>query len=370
MQTFTGLKNLFTNLSNNTSTANDTLAGTLINIQHKYLLQKYFDNERTYNTLTIGSQSLTLTGSLSSGATSATLSSAWTSQSVQQLVTFSNSDQRLVTFTQNSTAIFWQAGLSASATTAITTIGVQFYPIPANVSKIKNSTITVGQLVYTPAPIQTIQEWTQLNALPYTSNIPNYYFIYNNQVGFFPIPSSSNQLITFTYKARVPDMTFADVTAGTVALTAGSNSVTGTSTSWNTTALFPLNVDLSFFNLMLIPTPPKGDGYPYPIERFTSDTALLLNLPIVAAPAASGVSYTIGQVPLLQEDFHDMLVYGALKVYFSSIRKDESEFKLYDGLYSERLALMEAYLGTKSVNVDLGAQPTPNNPNLYLFASS
>jgi hypothetical protein len=75
MKTYTTLQDLFTNLANNTSNANASLGGQLISDQHRYLIQKYFDNERSYNTLTIRAEDLTLTGVLAADATSATLSS-------------------------------------------------------------------------------------------------------------------------------------------------------------------------------------------------------------------------------------------------------------------------------------------------------
>lgn len=371
MKSYGTLTSLFTNLSNNQGTANTTLGGQLISDTHRYLLQRYFDNERTYTTVTIGGTTLTLTGTLASGATSATLSSAWTSISCQQLVTFSNSDQRTVYFTQGSAAITWQTGLSATATATITTIGVQFYQIPPNISKIKNGTINVGQLVYAPSPVQSIQEWTMLNALPYTSNIPNQFYIYNNQVGFWPIPSSSGQIITFNYKSRVPDLSFSDYSTGTLSgIATGSNAITGSSTSWNTTGTYPLNVDVTFFNLYLQITPPKGEGIWYRIKMFLSDTSLLLESPIQYAPSSTATSYTIGQLPLLSEDFHDMLVFGPLMTYFSSIVKDPNQYKQYKDLYDTRLKLLEDYAGTKSVQVDLGSQPTLPNPNLFYFSSN
>ena len=370
MKSYTTLKNLFTNLSNNTSTDNDTLGGQLISDQHRYLIQKYFDNERSYTTVTIGAEDLSFTASLALAATSGTLTAAWTSISCQQLVVFSNSEQRTAVFTQGSTTVSWTPGLTSTADADFSTVGVQAYPIPSNVSKIKNDTITVGQLVYTPAPVQSIQEWTMLNALPYTSDIPNYFYIYNNQVNFWPIPSSSGNVITFNYKARVPDLSFADYTTGTLSgLAAGSNSITGSSTSWNTTGTYPLNTDLSFFNLYIRIAPPSGDGLWYPIKMFTSDTALLLATPLQNAPSTTAATYTIGQLPLLQEDFHDMITYGALMVYFSSIVENKVKYAQFEREYTKRLDLLEAYAGTKSVNVDLGAQPIPNNPNLFIYAS-
>lgn len=369
MKTLTTLTNLFTSLSNNTSTTNATLGKQLISDQHRYLLQKYFDNERVYTTLTQGTTTLTLSASLSIGDISATLSTAWTGPTTNQLVVFSNSQQRLVSFLQGSTAITWQAPLTATATTSITTIGVQSYPIPANVSKIKNNTITVGQLVYTPAPVQSIQDWTRLNALPYTSDIPNYFYIYNNYVNFWPIPATTGNVITFNYKARVADLNISDYTTGTLSgLAVGSNSVTGVSTAWNTTGLFPLNVDVTHLNLFLQITPPTGDGIWYQIQRFISDTSLLLTTPLQNINATTATSYTIGQMPLLEEDFHDMLVHGSLMTYYSSIVVNDKSFKMYETQYNNRLSLLADYAGTKSVNVDLGSQPVPNNPNLFIFA--
>jgi hypothetical protein len=367
MKTLTTLTNLFTTLSNNKTAANSALGQQLISDQHRYLIQKYFDNERTYTTLTIGAENLTVTGAIASGATAATLSSAWTSPTVSQLVVFDNGEQRSVIFRQNSIAITWQSPLtSACTTTTISPVGVQGYPIPPHISKIKNNTISVGQLQYTPSPIRTIQEWTMINALPYASNIPNYYFIYQNRVLFWPIPSSSGQIITFNYKSRVPDLSFADYSTGTLSsIAVGDNQITGVDTAWNSTGAFPLNTDLSFFNLGLRITPPSGDGIWYPILRFTSDTEVLLASPVQNAFSATAADYTIGQLPLLQEDFQDALVYGALCTYYSSIVSNDSAFKKYSSLYQERLVLLEDYAGTKSTNIDLGPQPTPLNPNLF-----
>lgn len=371
MKTFTTLKNLFTNLSNNTSSSNDTLGAQLISDQHRYLLQKYFDNERTYTTITIGAEDITFTGALSAGAISATLTSAWASITVSQLVVFSNSEQRLVTFTQGQTGVTWQTGLTSGATVDASTVGVQFYPIPPQVSKIKNDTITVGQLQFTPAPVQSIQEWTQLNALPYTSDIPNYYYIYQNKVGFWPIPSTSGNIITFNYKARVPDLSFADYSTGTLSgIAVGDATITGVTTAWNSTGNFPLNTDLTYFNLFLKMNPPQGDGLWYQIKQFNSNTELELLQPVQQAASTTVSAYTIGQLPLLQEDFHDMMVFGALKIYFSSIVKDKDKYAQYSDLYNTRLQLLEHYASNKSVNVDLGPQPVPQNPNLYIYSPS
>lgn len=372
MKSFTTLTSLFTDLSNNTASTNTTRGAQLINDQNRYLIQKYFDNERTATTTTIGGMDLTLTGALIAGATTATLTASWTYPTVTQIVTFSTGEQRNVLFTNGSAAISWADGLADAETTAISTVGVQAYNIPANVSKIKNNTINVGQLKYQPVPIETRQEWDTVNFLPYTSDIPQYFFIYAGKLELWPIPSTTGNIITFNYQTRVPDLSIADYSTGTLdtgGMVAGSTAVTGLATGW-AGGTFPVGVDIGYYNLKIKANPPYGDGIWYPIRRFNSNTSLTLDLPVVNAPnITNATTYTIGQFPLLSEDFHDMLVYGALKTYFSSTVKDVDKYKEFDALFTERLLLLEAYAGTKQVNVDLGAEPQAVNPNLFLYAS-
>src|SRR5690606_37434741 len=117
-KTFTTLKNLFANLSNNVSTSNDTLGGQLISDQHRYLIQKWFDNERTYTTLTVGPQDLTFTGNPASGAVSGTLTAPWAYDTGTQLAVFANSEQRTILLTKGSTAVTWQAPLTSACSDA------------------------------------------------------------------------------------------------------------------------------------------------------------------------------------------------------------------------------------------------------------
>lgn len=373
MKSFGALTSFFATLSLNNSSSNKTLGGILINDNHRYLIQKYFDNERSFTMTTVGPQTLTLTTStLATGSISATLTAAWTYISCQQLVVFSDGEQRTVFFTQGSTNIYWQSATNAVQTSAsISAVGVQSYRLPANISKLKTSTITIGQLVYTAYPVNSVQEWAKLNALPYTAAYPAYFFVFNDELQFWPIPSSTGNIITLYAQINVADMTYQDYSTGTInTASVGSNIITGTSTTWNSVGNYPLNTDLTFANLFIQIAPPGGDGLYYQIQSFQSDTSLTLIKPLVNAPNTSGASYTIGQYPLLQGDFHDIPVYWALKVYHSSISKDTDKASLYDGIMANKLTLMEAYLSTKQVSVDLGTTPIPRNPNLYPYATS
>lgn len=387
MKSFATITNLYTSLSQNATSAAQQLGQQLMNDQHRYLLERFFDNERSFQTTTVGGMNLTLTATLAAGATSATLTAAWNYPTVTQLTNFSDSDQRSVLFTNGSTAITWTGGLSNSTTTSISTVGVQKYAIPAIISKVKNETISIGQLKYVPYPVQSRNDWDMLNFLPYSSDIVNYFFIYGGFVEFFPIPSSTGNIIQFNYQGRVPDFSFiyGDVngaawTAGSTAFdyqkgtitppAVGATQVTGSSTAWNTTGAFPLNTDVSIFNLYLIINPGKGDGIWYPISQFNSDTSLTLATAMThQVTSAVGATYQIAQMPLLDEDFHDMIVFGALRLYFASINKDKDKYEFFDAQYKDRWTLLENYAGTKQVNVDLGQAPTLMNPNLFLFGN-
>ena len=153
-------------------------------------------------------------------------------------------------------------------------------------------------------------------------------------------------------------------------MTVGSTTVTGTSSLWT---VFYLKIQtFSFLNLFIrADVATGGDGIWYPILQFNSATSLTLALPITNAPnVTSSTTYTIGQMPLLQEDFHDMIVYKALQIYFSTIVQNTDKYKQYDALLKEKESMMADYLGTKQVNVDLGGTPNPVNPNLFIFAQN
>lgn len=388
MKTVSTLLNFATGLTQNLTATNQSNLLTWMNDQNRYLIQKYFDNEFTVTTSTVGSGSATLTGSLSIGAVNATLTVAWAYPTNSQLVQFSNGQERNVVFTYNSTALTWSDALTSTATTAISYSGYQYYNIPANISKITDNTITVGQLKFTVMVVESRQDWDRINFLPYNSDIPQYAFIYGgtngNVLGIFPIPSTTGNILTFNAKRRVPDFSTAflfsdavgtayvagsttyDYQKGTVTGTAGSTTVTGVATAFSTG--FPSG-DVTKYNLWFSAAAPKGDGIWYPIYTVDSATQITLSLPLGTSITA-GATYNIGQMPYLQEDFHDMIVDGALMRYFADIVKDPETRKSHKESYDLRLELLADYAGTKQINVDLGPGPSPTNPNLYLYANT
>lgn len=437
MLSFTAGSNLFQTLSQNSSAANATLYGQLANIEHRYLLQKYFANEGQFRINTVGQTSFTLasavsigatscilnsawgyqtsnayltfsdgevvhalftngsttvtwtpaltgkpytfTASLAASATSATLSTAWAFPTGSYVISFSDGSTKTATLTLNSTAVTWSGGLAEAVGTTfyVSTIaaastasigGVQFYPLPPNFSKLKDVTITVGTLRWPMTEVRTREEWDQLNVFPYYASIPSKFYIFpggdhNGALGIWPIPSTTGNVITFNYKFRVPDLSIADYTTGTVSVTNGSATVTGSGTSWTPTT----NPQLESRWIQISES--RGDNLWLQIRSVDSATSLTLYQPYQGI-SVSGGNYTIGQMPIIAEDFQDLLIFRALQYYFSSIVDNPKKFEQYKAIYENKLQLLADYSGTNTVNVNLSPRKAfRGNPNLYYSGS-
>ncbi len=372
MISFSTLQNLYGSLSQNTSTTNLALGAQLMNQEHKYLLQKYFSNETTYSIPTAGGTTSTLTGTVAIGDISATLSSAWTGNTTKIQVTFSGGDIRMANVIKGSTSLTWDVPLTATGTTAITLGGQQFYPLPPNYSKLKSITITIGSLQWPLTEIFTTQEWVALNPFPYYADIPKNFFIFPGgdhgaQIGIWPIPSTTNNIITFSYKYRVPDLSLVDYTTpGTLSVTTKTNTVTGSGSSFVPTT----NIQNESRWIQFAPTgtaSTSGDNQWYQITQIPSATSILLYQPyqgttVTSSPASS---YTIGQMPILAEDFHDLLYLKALMTYFSSIVDNPTKYKQFSEEYERKLLLLAEYSGSNTVQVNLRSNINSKNPNLY-----
>lgn len=437
MKSFTTLSALWTTYTQNTSSANVALGSQLINDTHRYLLQKFFNNETTYSIATQGaaSQNLTTTAGISTGATSATLSSpwvgttglinvvfsdgesilvnftnastaltwttplvntvtstisvsiltltvapvagavsatltsAWLGNTIQLQVAFSDGEVRMVYFTNGSTALTWNVPLQSTVTLSISVAGQQFYAMPPNYSKMKNVTITQGNLQWPMIEVLTRQEWDALNVFPYYASIPVYFYIFpggdhGGQVGIWPIPSTTNNVLNYTYKYRVPDLSLTDYTTGNVSVTTKTTAITSSG------ATFPVTTNIQNESrwIQFAPTATtstSGDNLWYQLINIPTSSTATLYQPYQGTTITSSTTYTIGQMPLINEDFHDLLVYRPLMIYFSSINKDIDKANQFGELYKDGEERLMKYCGTNTTNVNLGRRARQSNPNLY-----
>lgn len=297
MLSYTQRQSLFGKLSLNNSTDNLALGAQLMDLEDRYLLQKYFSNEGSYTILTVAQQ--------------------------------------------------------------------QFYNMPPNYSKMKTLTITDGSLKWTPVEVLSRIEWDRLNVFPYYADIPNNFFIYpggdhGGQVGIWPIPSSAGLTITFNYKFRVPTLSLADYSTGTVSVGALGTAVTGSGSAFTPT------INAQSESRWIQFAEPKGDNLWYQIQTVDSTTGITLFGPYQGS-AISGGNYTIGQMSLLQEDFQDMSLYKALVYYFTTVVDNKGKREQFQSIYNQKLELLAEYSGSSTINVNLGRRTMNRNPNLFPY---
>lgn len=502
MISFSRFQALFADLSQNTTAENLNRASYFQNIEQRYIMQDFFANEGSYQIQTIGQTELTLatavpigstsltlasawpyqttqaqltfvdgetvlanftngstavtwipatvgllyllSGSLTAGATSATLASAWTQNNGNYLTSFSDGSTKVITYTKGSVNITWTGGLAGNqgnqiytSTIAVGSIanigGVQFYPFPPNYSKLKDITITVGVLKWTLSEVRTREEWDELNVFPYYASIPSKFFIYpggdkGGQIGIWPIPSTTGNVITYNYKFRVPDLSLPDYgslevtdivgnikygdilttnnggigviqsfnpiqgssgtynisvgnatgdiasalsfttndgasgnvfNAGTVGVEQGSTAVTGSQTN------FVPTVNQQLESRWIQFSQPDGDGLWYQIQSINDAETITLYQPYQGSTITQSYGFTIGQMPLIAEDFQDMLLWKALSYYFTSIVDNPKKAQEYQEYYDRKIPLLKEYSGTNTINVNLSRRGRMQNPNLF-----
>jgi hypothetical protein len=167
-----------------------------------------------------------------------------------------------------------------SSFTINTVANQQFYLLPYNYSKLKTGTITNGNLTWTPTEILSRRAWDLLNTQKnYVGNIPNNYYIWGNKIGFWPIPSSATEVITFNYQIRVPDLTITDYSTGTVAAS-NTGGVTSTTNLFGGSATYTTAIGVAT-------TGGNGSGCTVDITAVAGViTAIVVN--------AAGTGYLIG----------------------------------------------------------------------------
>lgn len=232
----------------------------------------------------------------------------------------------------------------------------QAYKLPHDMKQIINVYISVGNIRYQLTEVPTRAFWDSLNFVTYTSDIPQYYYIYNKQINIFPIPATSSNPITINYKTRIKDLSQADYTTGTnIIVTTADETVTGTATTFV--------ADMA--GRWLRAASPLGDENWYEIASFTSTTALELVNPYQGTTATC-TSFIIGEMPILPEDYHDLPVYRACAIYFTTRVPDPTRAQLFDTLYKEGFDKLDAEYGSKSSSVAITpADSEVINPNLF-----
>jgi len=190
----------------------------------------------------------------------------------------------------------------------------QYYSNPPGYVTSDGIVISVGQVNYPLKLISSESIWEQLNSvLLQASAVPQFYFPRRDDFGIWPIPQNlyTSQMY---YHYRDRNLMVDDYKVGSIALTNGSNKITGT-----TTVFTPAMVGMWLF---IDDTTVPGHGYEYRINGYVSGTVLTLDRPYVGTTTSGITSYRIGETPEIPEDVHMYLVDGVTGGYYKDVRKD------------------------------------------------
>lgn len=241
----------------------------------------------------------------------------------------------------------------------------QFYNLPPQVKKLINVTVKVGGVIWQPKECPTRQYWDALNVVQFYQDFPSFFFVYNGQVGLYPTPSSSNNILTMNYKTRIPELTMPDVS------TIGGASATVTIAGASTGVVSNLSILKKWMVGQWIQIPisstdaTSGDGQWYQIDSVLNGTTAYLKNNY-DGNSVTGASFTIGQVPILPEDYQDLPLYRMAIIYYTTRFPDATRAQLYQGLYDEGEKRLNEEFGSKTSNIQLTDTDAPViNPNLF-----
>ncbi len=239
-----------------------------------------------------------------------------------------------------------------------------FYNLPPLIEKVIDVTVTIGGVLWTLQESPSRRHWDELNVINFYQDFPAYFFIWNNQVGIFPIPSSAGDTITINYKQRFIELTQADVTD-----TSSSQTMSATNGSATITASGAVFLNWMVGQWIKFPfsstNSTSGDNNWYQIDSITDSTHAVLKNQYTGS-TITGASFTIGQVPLLFENYQDLPLYRAMYLYYTTRFPDPVRAQLYQKLYDDGFKLLDAEFGSKTTSVVLPDTEAPIiNPNLF-----
>ena len=253
-------------------------------------------------------------------------------------------------------------------TTITTVASQQAYDLPNDLSKIVAVTVTVSTTQYTLKEIPNWNDWEDLNSTTtFTSQFPSHYFVFNNQIHVFPTPSAAGDTITVTYRQKVKELSIADNTTGTiVSITNGAKALVGSGTSWTAGMVGNYIKITDGFAANL------GDNFWYKISAVGSTTTITLDKSYQGTTIAAGsAGLTLGQIPLIPEEYQAMLVYYAAYQYWNAQNNGATRAAEFRDQYNEFLNQMVKDQGEKSMDVVI--EPVSDdpmlNPNLFITAS-
>lgn len=239
------------------------------------------------------------------------------------------------------------------------------YKLPVFYKKMINTKIRSGTTDYFPKEAPSRDYFDALTASNSAESTgPEWYYIYNGEVLYYPTPSTASLTITHRYEVQFKDLARADYTTGTiVSIANATTTVTGSGTTW-TSAMAG-----RFIRITETDAAASGDHEWYEISSVTSNTILeLVKKYNGTTLAAASATYAIGQISPFPDGYHELPVYKALQAYFATYKPDSTKYTLYKDLGNELMKQLVADQSNRTIGmvVDDGDDYEMLNPNLTI----
>lgn len=315
----------------------------------------------------------------------------------------------------------------------------QYYTLPTQLRKIDTVQINVGNtggtvttgsgFNWSVKEVPTLQRWNEINLVTtINSDIPQYYFYYNGQLGIYPKPATGYNPITVKGQVEITNDSVADYTTGTIVSVPYTTTLTGalavgalsatlsgawtlttgtyqmifssgenrlvTLTNGSTAVTWLAALTAITTSAITIRTAGGGDivtgsgtswttamqgrvfqttdQFFYKIDTVYSTTVMSLLTPYNGlAISAGSATYLIGQSSIIPPAYQYIPLYRAAAVYYTVVSKDESRAKSYQTLADGLEAVMRTDLGNKSTDPTCEDFDKPViNPNLTVNITS
>jgi len=245
--------------------------------------------------------------------------------------------------------------------TAATVANTTFVPLAYDVDQVESVFVTVGTSRYNPVPAPSRAFWDRLHFSLQQSDYPQYWFVFNGELGLWPRPMTSSNVISINAKIRAIDLNTADITSTTIT-TLANNTQALTVSAGLTTQMAGFWIRPTFST-----TANTGDGLWYEIGSVTNSTTATLVRPYGGLSIAVGTApCTIGQMTLLPEAYQDLLSNYASFRYWS--KEKDTRADIFKGMVNEGMADLFKTYGVNDVSMvlDDGEDRPLLNPNLTI----
>jgi len=190
-----------------------------------------------------------------------------------------------------------------------------YYHYPPGLLSIETVTMEVGEIDYPLGVINSQEQWDQLHMLDDSGlTVPQYYFPRRDDFGIYPTPSGA-YTVTLVGNYLPRRLSVVDSSTGTVAITAGDETVTGTDTTFTSSMVGRWFCETDG-------TVPTGNWYR--VASFASATSIELETTFEES-SLSGASYVIAQSPDIPDELHPFIPYHAAASYYSTVRRDPKQ---------------------------------------------